>query len=233
MRMTSTTALGPPHHSHFAHHVRTRGWGIEPGWKFVNKDSQTSYYPPPSSDFIDPTLRRSFRIKDPSITTFSKDRFSNYYDSGSRYSSSSSSSNSNYSGSLGRTGSFRDRGRTIEIKLVDSTNTHYSRNGVGLRSRTDDDCPIHSAYRSASLSSSLPSRYSTLPRAQKPMPFPTGTMAVENGFSSLRVSPPTVSPPTGEIVPPGVLKKPGSYRGPKHMKKVAFLENAEFSRGIP
>ena len=37
------------------------------------------------------------------------------------------------------------------------------------------------------------------------------------------------------MMPPGVLKKPGSGNrsGPKHMKKVAFLENAEFSRGIP
>ena len=37
------------------------------------------------------------------------------------------------------------------------------------------------------------------------------------------------------VAPVGVLKKPGSLNrsGPKHMKKVAFLENAEFSRGIP
>ncbi len=37
------------------------------------------------------------------------------------------------------------------------------------------------------------------------------------------------------FIPPGVLKKPGSCRreGPKGLKKVAFLENAEFSRGIP
>ena len=33
----SATLPPAPHHSHFQHHVRTKGWGIEPGWKLVSK----------------------------------------------------------------------------------------------------------------------------------------------------------------------------------------------------
>nr|XP_040570797.1 putative protein TPRXL [Lepeophtheirus salmonis] len=42
---------------------------------------------------------------------------------------------------------------------------------------------------------------------------------------------PPIIPPV--VVPPGVLKKPGADKGHRSLKKVAFLENAEFSRGLP
>lgn len=254
-KMTSTLSHhhhNPHHHSHFAHHVRTRGWGIEPGWKFVNHESQRLHHIP--VEFADPHLRRSFRSSRESPSIFSsytkEPSVERYGSDGSRRSSSNSRAQS-FRGDRPSNGS----GRNIEIKFLDNhhqSHGHHHGGSSSRRSKTDEDCPVHQSQTIASMARSLGNgtsslrgySSSTLPRAHKPLPFPVNDHPKLTNSSSSSSTSSTSSFPGGyssssstepktEYVPPGVLKKPGSYRGPKHMKKVAFLENAEFSRGIP
>ncbi len=257
---SSSSASTTPvhHHSHFAHHVRTRAWGIEPGWKFVTHDTQKVRNVPITIESPDGGVHnnRSYR----NGTSVFEARFGSHSDNSGRHhnnhhhtSSLTSSSVAPFSSSL--------RGSSFRLP------SSVRRSTVASRSKTDDDCPVHSTYhhqpRTATTSSysshynptsSLsfptpkpqPPQPSTLPRSAKlnypcldypPSAGGSSGHSPSSSFSSASSTSSTSSssspPSSTEFVLQGVLKKPGSYRGPKSMKKVAFLENAEFSRGLP
>ncbi len=233
--MTSLTALGHHHfhstpstpvhhHSHFSHHVRAtthRAWGFEPGWKFVSRESQTTHRIPVSTngnggDIYDGSGGGSRTSSSTLSSPLPSSRgFEAKY--GSLGSNSSSSSFSPFSPSLRGT-SFRlpssSPGNLLPHAHLANGTTHQTTNFSFRPQPTQSSSSTLPRSLKASLSNSDHSSLSS-------------SSSSSSSFSS---SSPAAS---AQFIPPGVLKKPGSYRGPKSMKKVAFLENAEFSRGVP
>jgi hypothetical protein len=238
---SSTSLYMPPHH----YHVRTKGWGIEPGWKLVSHSiEQDTKYP----KVIDVGNRRSSSSTGLRERTngIGRDRFT-HFENG-----------------IGRI-------KPPPPVTTSTSSLHSSASKSRIGASKEDICPIHNhhvptaaaatgltsnAHWFASVGRNAGERYRSAGYVTtgRPSIFQTNlsigsSSSISNriiGSSSLdhrRYSPPPSSgasnaSSTGSseasVCPPGVLKKPGSNRGgPKHMKKVAFLENAEFSRGIP
>jgi len=195
-RPQSATSSG--HHTHFAHHVRTRHWGIEPGWKFVSHEPETRQRIP--ADLFDrrapagvgyqgrvggggrPSILAPQASPKPSRSTF-----------GGRYSSSTLSSSARSRDShLSSSSSASSNPLRSYSNLLNQRQDHFRGGGSGGhgRSKTDEDFPGHyggggghKAFNGAGsdrLSNFYSNRplHSTLPRSMK------------HAFVPLRASPP-------------------------------------------
>jgi len=302
---TFGSATLPPHHSHFEHHVRTKGWGIEPGWKLVSKniEEKRSFTMQPTLNH-EMILSRNLSKKVDSFGSISR-RGGSITGLRERNANSGVSDRDRFTHFENGIGRMKappppppPKSTVVSSSLLSSSSSSASAAAVPtwrIGASKEDICPIHhvpassssSSYSSSLGSASAPSAtsnvhwFSSVGRAaggrhytslnSNPRPsilpaMPTTTTATAATSTTGRAQSPPVdprrySPPpssvasgasaassTGSgpwpevsmmlmspVAPVGVLKKPGSLNrsGPKHMKKVAFLENAEFSRGIP
>lgn len=168
--MTSTlSAPAPHHHGHFAHHVRTKGWGIEPGWKIVNHNIEAKTKVPKNHHVDHPVLfdhhhhhsnspllnsqhlRRSFRL--PRETN--KDRFTHFENGIGRIGPPRSSSfrdqsappaPSSTSSTSSNSSSSSSSGRNIEIKLIGPVRTaskSYEFDIPLVDNVKEQRCPMH------------------------------------------------------------------------------------------
>jgi len=291
---TFGSATLPPHHSHFQHHVRTKGWGIEPGWKLVSKnvEEKRSFTLQPTTQEL--LLSRKLSKMIDNSNNMNARRVNGGGITGLRERNANSSVSdrdrfTHFENGIGRMKPpppSQPPKSTMPSTLSSSSSTTSSASAAAaptwrIGASKEDICPIHhvpAASSSSSYSSSLGSApsansnvhwFASVGRAagsrpysnQRPSILPgmttssTTTAAPSTARAQSPIDPRRYSPPPSSVassasasssngsgsssevmmMPPGVLKKPGSGNrsGPKHMKKVAFLENAEFSRGIP
>lgn len=231
-----TTDMTMSHHNHFAHHVRTtKHWGFEPGWKFVSytaTEDPSSYHRKHSSNGSNRSSRRDV------IDYYNPSYATNGVSNNTKEYNSNSNNPDPFAGRRG--GSFRSSlGHGNPFRSASSSSVGYN-NARPIPTKNN----VEDSFYFRPIRSSSSGGGGTLPRSAnkhlydsrgsyKGYSYESSAGLPSSGSSSVSSSP-TVPETVVPMARPGVLKKPGANRGArKSMKKVAFLENAEFSRGSP
>ena len=240
--------------------VKSSGWSLEPGWKLVKRETihhdpeEISIYQSPHTHINlleqKPSLAQKFGLLTPMLLNSPLIRRKGSLRGGkptstpsiltsNLFGGSATNLNSHFENGIGRVNSNKGHVREIPVTLVPERRrasfSHGTRPGriVEVTEEVDPLCPVHHHGRGQRHSSEVTSSEESSESSGGGSYTHKPLLRSRSAF----VTRPEVIPPepAAPPLPPGVLKKPGMNRGnkAKSMKKVAFLDNTEFSRGLP